>query len=119
MSQKHSLLTLSIAAAAANQAALVFIDYNGALPAAGGHTAGVVCAPGVNVGDLLPVDVLGTSVVTAGAAITVGQRVMSDANGNAVPWVAGVSPAVNYVAGVALEAAAASGATIEIAIVPN
>lgn len=114
MSQKHSLLTLSIAAAAANQAALVFVDFNGALPAAGGHTAGVVRAPGVAVGDLLPVDVLGTTVVTAGATITAGERLESDANGNAVPW---VSP--NVAVAVALEAAAAAGATIEVALIPN
>lgn len=114
MSQKHSLLTLSIAAAAANQAALVFVDYTGALPAAGGHTAGVVRAPGVNVGDLLPVDVLGTTVATAGAAITAGQRLQADASGNVVPW---VSP--NVAIAVALEAAAAAGATIEVNLIPN
>jgi hypothetical protein len=114
MSQNHSLLTLTIPAAAANQAALVFIDWNGALPAAGGHTAGVVRAPGVNVGDLLPVDILGTTVATANAAIAAGQRLEVDAAGNVGPW---VSP--NVAVAVALEAAPAAGATLEVALIPN
>lgn len=112
MSQNHSIYTLSLALTAA-VAAQVFVDFTGALPVAGGNTAGATRTSG-NPGDLVPVDRLGSAVVLAGAAITSGQRVQSDANGNAIPWVAG-----KVAVGVALEAAAAAGQTIEIDLIPN
>ncbi|WP_409574253.1 capsid cement protein [Salmonella enterica] len=52
-------------------------------------------------------------MVIAGAAITAGQRLQSDANGNAIPKAAGV------VVAVALEAASAQGQTIEVSLIPN
>jgi len=58
--------------------------------------------------------VLGTTVATANAAIAVGQRLEVDAAGNVGPW---VSP--NVAVAVALEAAAAAGATIEVSLIPN
>lgn len=111
MSQNHSIFTLTLTATAA-VSAQTFVDYTGATATAGGNTAGVA-RTSANPGDLFPADILGTAVVIAGAAITAGQRLQSDANGNAIPKAAGVAVAV------ALEAASAAGQTIEVQLIPN
>ncbi|ULU26599.1 capsid cement protein [Dyella terrae] len=111
MSQNHPVLTLTLQATAAVNAQ-TFVDYTGATSAAGGNAAGVA-RTNANPGDLFPADTLGTTVVIAGAAITAGQRLQSDANGNAIPKAAGVAVAV------ALEAASAQGQTIEVSLIPN
>jgi hypothetical protein len=53
-------------------------------------------------GDRLDVTVVGIYEVVAGAAIVRGAYVMPDANGHAIPWTA-----TNFIAGQALESAAA------------
>lgn len=66
-------------------------------------------------GDVTPVNVLGIIVVEAGAAVTKGQNVQSDANGCAVPQTAaaGDTPA-GFSAGIALDEALAEGDVIRI-----
>lgn len=111
MSQNHSIYRITVVATAA-VVAMTFIDFTGATAVAAGNTAGVACTAG-NAGDLVPTDRLGSAVVTAGAAITAGQRVEVGANGFAVPHNTGV------VVGVAREAATASGQAIEVDLIPN
>jgi hypothetical protein len=54
--------------------------------------------------------------VTAGAAITAGQTVMSDATGQAIPWAqSGAYPNTNVALGVAMDDCA-NGADAEIAL---
>lgn len=111
MSQNHSVLTLTLLASAAI-VAQTLVDYTGATATAAGKAAGVARTSGA-IGDPVPVDVLGTAVVLAGAAVTKGERLQSDASGNVVPLSAGVPVAV------ALEAASAAGQTIEVFLIPN
>jgi hypothetical protein len=112
MSQNHSIYTLTLVATAV-VVAQTLVDFTGATAAAGGNTAGAA-RTSANVGDLFPVDRLGSSVLIAGAAVAAGQRVQSDANGNVVPHTG-----TNVVVGVAMEAALAAGAAIEVDLIPN
>lgn len=111
MSQKHSLFALSILAAAAFTAER-FVTAAGAVATAAGNAVGVT-ATDAAVGELAPVDVIGTAVVTAGAAIAKGAHVEVGAAGKAVTLAAGKA------VGVALEAAAADGDRIEVLLIPN
>ncbi len=81
---------------------------------AGGVVAGVLQnKPGNN--QAAEVMIFGVSKVVAGAAITEGTAVMSDATGRAVPVVGSAAfPAVNYRAGIALSSAAAAGELIPV-----
>ena len=65
-------------------------------------------------GDLLPVTVLGTATVEAGAAVTRGAEVQANADGKAIAQAGSGS-----VAGIALEAASADGDKIEVFIQPK
>lgn len=112
MSQKVPLLTLSVVAAAL-VAADRFITGAGVYPAAGAGARGVAATDAAAIGDLVPVDVLGTSVVTAGAAIAKDAKVQIGTDGKVITLAAGVA------VGVALEAAASDGDKIEIFLIPN
>lgn len=111
MTQKISLLTLTVLASAA-VAAERFVTAAGAYPTAAGKALGVSRTDAA-IGDRFPADVLGTAVITAGAAIAVDQRVEVGATGKAVPLNAGVP------VGVAVQAASADGDRIEILLIPN
>lgn len=111
MSQSHSILTLSVTAAVAITAGL-FVTATGALATAAGNAFGVARSDAA-VGDLCPVDVLGTAQVTAAAAIAAGAHVEVGASGKAATLASGKA------VGVALEAAAAAGDTIEVLLIPN
>jgi hypothetical protein len=111
MSQKHSLFALSILAAAALTAER-FVTAAGAVATAAGNAVGVA-ATNAAIGELCPVDVLGTAVVTAGGAIAKGAHVEVGATGKAVTLASGKAVAV------ALEAAAADGDSIEVFLIPN
>jgi hypothetical protein len=111
MSQKISMLTLSIAATAALTAE-TFVTATGAVATAAGNAVGVA-ATDAAIGELCPVDALGTAVVIAGAAIAKGAHVEVAADGKAVTLAAGKA------VGVALEAAAAAGDRIEVLLIPN
>ena len=90
-----------------------FVTPAGALAGADANTLGVVRVAGV-AGDKATVDVLGTAIVEAGAAVTAGNTVKSDSTGRAIPWVTSGAKV-----GLALEAASAAGQMIEVLLIPN
>lgn len=90
-----------------------FVTPLGAQAGADAQTLGVSKTAGT-VGQLLTVDVIGTSAVETGAAIAVGQVLKVDAAGRAIPWAtAGARVAI------ALQAATGAGQFIEVLLVPN
>ena len=108
-----SLLTLTVIATAA-VAGCRCVTQAGTYAAAGGVVYGVTRTPG-SVGDPIPVDILGTTIVEAGAAITKDAALMVDATGRVVPLSgAGKSPVAR-----AQEAATAAGEFIEVLLVPS
>jgi hypothetical protein len=89
-----------------------FVTKAGAPASAAGRAYGVARTAGA-VGDLVPVDVLGTSLVEAGAAVAVDAPVEADSSARAVTKSSGVT------LGRALSAAAAAGDIIEVLLIPN
>ena len=110
-SQKISILTLSVVATA-GLIAEQFVTSGGAVATAAGVAFGVSRTPGA-IGAQVPVDVLGTAIVTAGAAIAAGAYVEVGAAGSAVTRAAGKA------VGQALQAAAALGDRIEIYLIQS
>lgn len=110
--QNISLLTLTLVAAgtiASNR----FVTPGAAQAGADANTIGVTRSDAV-VGDKIPVDVLGTAIVEAGAAVAVGATLKSDASGRAITWATSGAKV-----GLALEAATAAGQFIEVLLIPN
>lgn len=68
----------------------------------------------VSDGEQVTVDVLGTAVVEAGAAITAGATVKSNASGKAITWATSGAKV-----GIALQDAAGDGSFIEVLLIPN
>lgn len=116
MSQKAniSILTLSVIASAAALASR-FIATTGTYPAAGGLPLGVNNATAV-IGAPTPVDVLGTTLVEAGAAIAVNAPIMVGTDGKAITH---DGDGDKHAVGRALSAAAADGDVIEILLTPS
>lgn len=118
MSQETPVLTISrtpTAAVAINR----FVDFAGnQLTAAGAMALGVANMPTEAVlGRPIPVRVLGTCKVEAGAAIAfaaAGAPVKSDASGRAI-----AQAGTGVILGYALEAAIGAGDTIEILLAPK
>jgi hypothetical protein len=112
MKQSISLLTLTIAAVGAIVAHR-FVTPAGDQAVAGENTLGVA-RTAADDGDNVPVDVVGTAVVEAGAAFSKGASLKVDANGKAILWAtSGAKVAV------ALEAAGADGDLVEVLLIPN
>lgn len=110
--QSKPVLTLTVTAAAALSAHR-FVTHAGAVPSAGGRVLGVTRSDAAS-GKPVAVDVLGTTVVEAGAAISsVGTLLETDANGKAVPKTTGTAVAV------ALQTAGGAGRRIEVLLLPN
>lgn len=65
-------------------------------------------------GEYIAIDVLGTTIVEAGAAVLAGATLESDASGRAVTW----ATSGNKV-GVALTTATGAGDFIEVMLIPN
>lgn len=110
-----AILTLTVAAAGVLEANR-FVTQAGAYPAAGAAAFGVARTGATAAGDLVPVDILGTTTAEAGAAIS-GPDValMVDATGRVVPLTgAGKSPV-----GRSMQAASGAGALLEILLVPG
>lgn len=105
-----SLLTLTVAAAAA-VATNRFVTALGAYPAAAAKGLGVARTGG-GVGELLAIDVLGTSIAEAGGAFVKDDTLELDATGRVVKKTAGVGVAR------ALEASTAAGAFVEVLLTP-
>ena len=114
MTGNVSTLTLTVTAAVA-LAACRFVTQAGAYPAAGAAAFGVSRSSAEAAGDLVPVDVQGTAIAEAGAAITLDAPLMVDATGRVVPLTVGSKSPV----GRAMQAATAAGQQIEILLVPS
>ena len=110
--QNISLLTLTVALTG-TVAAARFVTAAGAQAGADANTLGVSRVAGVS-GDKAPVDVMGTAVVEAGAALSAGATVKSNASGQAITWASSGAKV-----GLALEAATAAGQMIEVQLIPN
>ncbi|OIO04835.1 MAG: DUF2190 domain-containing protein [Desulfovibrionaceae bacterium CG1_02_65_16] len=89
-----------------------FVTATGAQAGAGANALGVSEFAAAT-GEMVSVANLGTAIVEAGAAIAAGAAVQSDADGRAVTKDAGATVART------LEAAAAAGDFIEVALIPN
>ena len=89
-----------------------FVTQAVAQAGAGANTLGEARSAGVS-GDKITVDMLGTAICEAGAAVTVGSSLGVDANGRAIIWSSGAK------VGVALDAASAAGQMIEVFLIPN
>jgi len=107
---KVQLLTLSIAATADFNEHLA-VSQAGALAVAAGKMFGVATTDG-ETGVQLAVDVLGTSVAVAGAALAKDADLEVGANGKLVTKAAGVTVAR------AMQAAGADGDQIEVLLLP-
>ena len=110
--QSISLLTLTVAAAgviAANR----FVTPAGAQAGADVNTLGVARTAAAAT-DKIPVDVLGSTIVEAGAPIAAGATLKSDADGKAITWAAAGAKVA-----IALEAATGAGQFIEVLLIPN
>lgn len=114
MTGNVSTLTLTVTAAVA-LAACRFVTQAGAYLAAGAAAFGVTRSSAEAAGALVPVDVQGTAIAEAGAAITLDAPLMVDATGRVVPLTVGSKSPV----GRAMQAATAAGQQIEILLVPS
>jgi len=113
MTQNVPLLTLSVEVAAdPGVAGDSFGTLDGQMAPAGGNAAGVYRSDG-KTGDMVPLDVLGTAVVIAGAAVAVGDELEVGSVGTAVPKSAGITVAR------AVTAASGLNERIEVLIIPN
>lgn len=110
--QSIPLLTLTLLAGAV-VAANRFVTSARIQTVADGNAIGVSRAAAAS-GAQMPVDVIGTTTVEAGAAFAAGATLKSDIDGKAITWVtAGGRLAV------ALEAAGAPGDLVEVLLIPN
>ncbi|MGH8039908.1 MAG: capsid cement protein [Stenotrophomonas sp.] len=112
MSQNISLLTLSVLATAVLTANR-FVSPTGGVASAAGNSVGV-SRSNAAIGELAPVDVLGTTQVTAGGAIAAGAAIEVGADGKAVTATAG-----KVVARAVPGAVAAAGDVLEVILIPN
>lgn len=111
MTQKISLLTLAVVAAAALEAERV-VSAAGNYATAGGNAFGVTNTKGA-IGERVPVDVLGTTIATAGAAFSKDAYLEVGTSGKLIAQDEGVAVAQ------ALQAAAADGDRVEVLWIPN
>lgn len=113
MRNSSPLLTLTDIATAAIVAQR-FVGFTGAQAGAGLNARGVA-QEAAAIGNQFSVDVIGTTVVEAGAAIAAGALIECDATGRAITHAAGVvlgrlAPG---------ESAAAAGEFVEVVLFPN
>lgn len=110
--QSIAVLTLSIQASGAIVANR-FVTPAGDQAEADENTLGVARSNAAD-GEQVAVDVLGTAVVEAGAAIAAGATVKSNAAGKAITWASSGAKV-----GIALEAATGDGSFIEVLLIQN
>lgn len=113
MSQQNIALLSLTRTLSGTVAANRFLTGAGAQAGADGVTLGVTRFGGVS-GDKVTTDVLGTAIVEAGAAISDGDTLKSDASGRAIPWVTSGAKTAK-----ALQAASGPGVMIEVLLLPN
>jgi len=111
MTQKISLLTLAVIAAAALEAERA-VTADGNYATAGGNAFGVTNTKGA-AGERVPTDVAGTTIVTAGAAFAKNAYLQVGTNGKLIAKAAGIAVAQ------ALQAATADGDRVEVLWIPN
>ncbi len=111
MSQFTPVLTLPIIAAGAIVADR-FVSVAATQAGAAANTLGVARSNAAS-GAPLPVDVMGTAIVEAGAAVAQYALLETNASGQAVTRSAGP------IVGRALQAATAAGQRIEVLLIPN
>ena len=70
------------------------------------------------IGERVDVAITGITYITAGAAVTRGARLMSDASGRVITVAAAAGSNVNTI-GVALESATAAGDVIRVNLIPG
>lgn len=109
--QSLSLLALSLVAAGAVTKDR-FYGVTHQLCGAGANAYGVSRSDGV-LNDVVPVDVVGTAIVEAGAPVAKDALIESDATGRAITRAAGV------ILGRALQAASGAGSRIEVLLIQN
>lgn len=110
--QGVSLLALSVTATAALTAER-FVTFAGAVPAADANVLGVVRQTAA-IGEKVTVDCYGTAIVEAGAAITAGATLKTDASGRAITWATSGAKIAQ-----ALQSATGAGDFIEVMLIPN
>lgn len=109
-----SLLTLTVIASAA-VVANRFVTTAGAYPGAGALPLGVTRSDGA-IADPIPVDVVGTAIVEAGALIAADAPLMVTATGKVITH---DGDGDKHAVARALEGAAADGSLLEILLVPS
>lgn len=110
---KYPILTLTVQATAALTQYRAVTD-DGAVPSAAARCLGIAATGGA-IGDRVPVDVMGTTMAEAGAAIAAGAALELDSSGRVVTKSAGVTigrMAPGYTA-------AAAGDVVEIVLLPS
>lgn len=115
---KNDTLTMPVVATAAMPRKR-FVSPTGGLPTANGHTIGVNDFA-VLLGEAMMVDHLGITVVEAGvtALPTLGAFLATDANGRAIPWVAG-AVRVAILAPIPGNISTALGQLVSVIALPN
>lgn len=109
---KTAILTKSVVATTALTQYRA-VSHAGAVPAANGRCMGFANTSAA-IGERAPVDVLGTTLAEAGAAISLGAQLGLDSSGRVVTYSTGA-----VVGSAAFSAAGASGDVIEILLIPN
>jgi len=113
MSQQATPLLALPVTLSGTVAANRFIAPTGAYASADGNTLGVARSGGDS-GAKVTVDVLGTAVVEAGAAVAANATLKVDSIGRAITWATSGAKI-----GMALQAASGAGVMIEVLLVPN
>jgi hypothetical protein len=111
--QHRPVLTLTITSAGAVSAHR-FVTPGGAQAGADGNAIGVTQTDAAAAGAHMPVVALGTAIVEAGAAISAGATVKSDAQGRAIAWATSGARL-----GIALTSSSAAGQFVEVLLIPN
>jgi hypothetical protein len=112
MTQSVSVLALSVTSAGAITRGRA-VGFDGAqIAAANARLFGIARFAATAAGEDVAIDVLGTAVAEAGAAIARGAQLGTDAQGRLVTWSSGP------VVGVALQAASGAGQFFEALLTP-
>lgn len=110
--QSFPIFTLPVTATAILLAER-FVTAAGTLPAADANVLGVARSAAA-IGDKVSVDVIGTAIVEAGAAVAAGATLKTDNQGRAITWATAGAKV-----GLALQAASAAGDLIEVLLIQN
>ena len=105
-----SLLVMNVLAAGALATARG-VTAAGAYPAANAGIRGVTRTPAAASGDLVPIDVIGTTLIESGGVVTAGAAQMVDATGRILD-----RTSTNVIVGYANTGAAAAGTLVEMII---